>query len=243
MGTRRALPQKKKNEVGKAQWVGRREYQEDAFLISPDGQFAAVADGMGGYGGGEVASKIVEIELSRSYAAFCDSSAKNRDGLNWIDKAMRETHKAIEKAQKDGSYNLPDGQLLKADPRMGSTLVVALRDGDKMHIGWSGDSRIYRLRGGSLEQLTSDHQYPNGDLTGALGHHPRFDRLSVDIQAGDRFLLASDGLETLTGEAIEKTLAQGLPPSETTTKLMEMVKAASSKYQDNVTALVLDTLT
>lgn len=239
LGAKRTLPHKK-NDVGKSQWIGGRNYQEDTFVVSSDRQFAAVADGMGGYGGGDVASKIAEIELSKSYSRFA-RGGKDVGGLKWIDDAMRDAHMAIEKAQIDGFYKLPNGQMLKADPKMGSTVAATLREGDKMHIGWSGDSRIYRLRNGKLEQLTVDHQYPNGDLVGALGHHPNFDKITVEIQAGDRFLLASDGLETLSKEVIEKTLAQGLAAGETSTRLLEMVKAAGSKHQDNVTALVLDT--
>lgn len=231
-----------KNDSGKSQWVGARENQEDVVWTSADGQFAVVADGMGGHGAGEVASKIAQVEMEKSYASF-PYGATEAETVKWLEQSIYRAHEAVQTAQSAGQYVLPSGVILRGTRDMGSTVVASVRQGDKLHIGWAGDSRAFRLRNGRLEQLTRDHENLDGTLTGALGHHPFTEHVSVDIKPGDRFILASDGLETLSPAAVQEVLSTpGLGAQETAERLVELTRNASAQHQDNVTVSVFDPL-
>lgn len=134
--------------------VGRRANNEDALLVRPGLGLFVVADGMGGYEGGEVASATV-VEALAGFVARNDVDpdgtwpVRERGDLGplemLVEASLRVADREV-KAKKHGVLS-----------RMGSTAVLALFRGARVVIGHVGDSRVYRLRDGELARLTEDH--------------------------------------------------------------------------------------
>jgi serine/threonine protein phosphatase PrpC len=243
--------------------VGRqREHNEDNYLVDKKLQLFVVCDGMGGHAAGEVASAIAvravheevkrEQEMLADYAAGKTGAAKvsKRDILNMLEFAVnRASSKVHAEAVKDA-----------AKRGMGTTLVAVLLAGSQAFIVYVGDSRLYLLRGGVLEQVTEDHTVFNelikrkkmprekveklaqkNAVTRAVGvyEHAEPDSLVLDALPGDRYLLCSDGL---CGYFEDDTdgLAQLLrtPDAEQAVKLL--IDAANQRGgKDNITAVVV----
>jgi PPM family protein phosphatase len=176
----------------------RRRRNEDAFVVAPP--LFAVADGMGGAKAGEIASRLAA-------AAVREEEGERADVAELIQEANR---RVFERARDDASAS-----------GMGTTMTVALVEDDHVTIGHVGDSRAYRLRNGSLEQLTEDHSlvaelvrsgklspeeaetHPQRSvITRALGTDADVDvdTFSVEVAPGDVFMLCSDGLTTMVEE-------------------------------------------
>jgi serine/threonine protein phosphatase PrpC len=181
----------------------RREHNEDAFVIL-NGELFAIADGMGGYAAGEVASQMAVDTLAACfetghYGDF-DADPKLPKLGDQLVRAIRSANNAIfDEASRDESKR-----------GMGTTIVAALFSPRKQRafLAHVGDSRIYRYRGGLLEQLTQDHTLSallgvpgrrGAQLTRALGIGPEVEvDLLVDTpEAGDLYLLCSDGLSKM----------------------------------------------
>lgn len=232
--------------------VGRRANNEDALFTGPELGLYVVADGMGGYEGGEVASRLT-VEV------MADFLARNRRdpegtwpikprrerswGENVLDAAVVAAHRAIVERRK--------GPL----DRMGSTVVSALLVGAKLVVAHVGDSRCYRLRAGQLEAMTEDHSvwaelkkagqvgersdFPfRNQITRALGVADGFgvSVTSHEVLPGDRWLLCSDGLyDPLVDRALADALA--LPVTEARARLAQLAFEAGGT--DNITCVVL----
>ena len=188
--------------------TGRRDSNEDAICAQPDLGLFVVADGMGGYEGGEVASALaVEAihELVRRTAGDAD--------VTWpytIDpqRTIHENEVIVAtQLANDRICARRHGEL----GEMGSTVVVVRFTTEHAIIGHVGDSRVYRLRDGDIEQLTVDHSLanqliaagmsPGADfawrhvVTRALGTASGIpDVIRAYVRPGDVFLLCSDGL-------------------------------------------------
>jgi PPM family protein phosphatase len=229
--------------VGARTDVGRvREGNEDSFMVhSP---LFAVADGMGGHQGGEVASKLALETLGR--LALQDSSDTAPD----LADAVREANRAVlEKASTDPGLH-----------GMGTTLTAVVAGGNRVFLAHVGDSRAYLLRDGRMEQLTEDHTVVEGlvqegrltrqeaeihpqrsILTRALGVDGdiEVDEGSQDVRPGDRLLLCSDGLTGMVPEAeIQRILSELEDPQRAADALVDAANDAGG--QDNITAVVLD---
>lgn len=187
--------------------VGRvRPINEDRVFADDASRCWAVADGMGGYAGGDVAAQSVVNEL-RALVAGGQPSASD------LNAALSRANWAV------CARNLDLGQ------QAGATIVAAVIEGDTLHIAWAGDSRVYRIRDGVSEQLTHDHslvqelvdanllsveaaaQHPQANVvTRALGVDvkTKLDFTSSDLLPGDLFLLCSDGLS--------RSMTSELPP-------------------------------
>ena len=172
--------------------VGRvRTVNEDRFLDSPDRALWAIADGMGGHRGGDVAAEIA-IRHLEAIAGAPDDAALGHAIAAASDEIRRTT-----------------------EGESGTTLVALHIDGDLATLHWAGDSRAYLVRGDALTPLTRDHSLVQQMVdAGALSpeqaaHHPRanvitsalgigdamtVDRTETRLRAGDRLLLCSDGL-------------------------------------------------
>jgi PPM family protein phosphatase len=179
----------------------KRRRNEDSFVVAPP--LFAVADGMGGANAGEVASGLA-VEALRDEAS--DESAGERFVVSLIQEANRRVYqRQSDDAEASG---------------MGTTMTVALVEDGIVRIGHVGDSRAYLYREGELEQLTEDHSlvgelvrsgkisaeeaesHPQRSvITRALGTDPDVDvdTLTIEAQAGDVFLLCSDGLYSMVG--------------------------------------------
>lgn len=209
-----------------------REINQDSFLERSDAGIWSVADGLGGYSEGEVASRMVCDALADIVA---DSSFEHL-----IDVVR----------QRVGAVN---EQLIRAATRpvnaihSGSTVVTLLVRGSSCAILWAGDSRAYRWRNGGLEQLTRDHSLAALDgisesnaITRAVGGEATLDLDVVydRVQAGDRFLLCSDGLtKTLPRVQLETWMAHA-DIQQAVEGLIKATLAAGAP--DNVTALVVE---
>jgi len=181
----------------------KRRRNEDSFVCSPP--IFAVADGMGGAQAGEVASKLAA-------AALEDTDPGRLTGPERVASLIQEANRRVhERSSTDPSAS-----------GMGTTMTVALVEGNAVTIGHVGDSRAYLVRDGRMEQLTEDHSLVNelmksgklsqeeaethpqrSVITRALGTDPDVDvdAFSIDAQAGDVFLLCSDGLTTMVDDA------------------------------------------
>ena len=232
---------------GSASDVGRvRTVNEDLALESLT--LFAVADGMGGHVGGEIAARTAIDTLQAEFARQASA-----DGLAG---AIHQANKAVwERGRAD------------ADLRgMGTTIIaaalVATDEGDRLVLANVGDSRAYRLHDGDLVQLTTDHSvaeelvargelseeeasvHPHRHiLTRALGVQPD---VEVDVwqlvpEEGDRFLLCSDGVSNeVPSDQITGVLVETRDPREAAEALVQMANQAGGN--DNATVVVLDVM-
>ena len=219
-----------------------RELNEDAYFDNSGQGIFAVADGMGGHSAGDVASaKLVEA------LAKIKRPATLSELVEFAEYHILAVNKEL----------FEFGQANKQIT--GSTVVVLLIVGDFCAYVWAGDSRLYRIRGGRLEQLTTDHTQTEmyvemglidkrdadkfesrNRITRAVGAAQDL-VLDVEVEelmTGDRFLLCSDGLDKhVTTDEIETILATGSP--ETSSK--ELIDTTLSRgANDNVTVCVID---
>ena len=191
-----------------------RETNEDACAFVPPDTYV-VADGMGGYAAGEVASAML-IDTFREIF----SEARQERSEEALRRAVQAANRKILQAATADA----------ARKGMGTTVVALQHEGDAAYWAHVGDSRLYLLRAGELKCLTRDHSFvqdlvEKGSITKEeAAHHPKRnlltravgveENLSVDtgsfkIEAGDTFLLCSDGLTNMVGEAAIRETLQG----------------------------------
>lgn len=232
--------------------IGRiRRENQDHWFADPQTGLYLVADGMGGEVGGGLASQIVVEALPLMLRDKLPSTSEltaPQTGDQVIAAVVEMSNRL-----RQESWNQPGIRGL------GSTLVLAVIRRDHAMIVHLGDSRAYFLRQGHLEQLTADHTivqlllncgeivpeevatHPaRGQLTRFVGmsEHPLPDLRLVELAAGDRLLLCSDGLTGLVpGEKIETVLREAASPQEACQKLVAAANEAGGS--DNITALVV----
>ena len=221
----------------------RRQHNEDAVIALPHIGLWAVADGMGGHEAGDVASRMVIEELANvarptSFSFFIDAV---EDALRTVNDRLRQ-HAAETFAGR----------------MMGSTVVSLLKSEGYGACLWAGDSRLYRLHQGQLQQVSRDHSQvqqllDSGVLTAEQAeHHPNAnvitravggaEQLVVDVAMfevapADRFLLCSDGLYNEMSRArLAELLAQG--SHEQAARLL-LDEALAAGARDNVSLIVL----
>jgi PPM family protein phosphatase len=224
--------------VGARTDVGRvREGNEDGFVAAEP--LFAVADGMGGHQGGEVASKVALETLQKA-----------ADGTADLAEVVQEANRAVfTRASQDPA-------LLG----MGTTLTAVLVEEHRLHLAHVGDSRMYLARDGRLERITRDHTvveemveqgrltpeeaaiHPQRSIvTRALGVEEdiQVDELDLDVRPGDRVLLCSDGLTGMVDEGeILRLLTEHRDAQAATDALVDAANRAGG--QDNITAVILD---
>ncbi|MGH2789902.1 MAG: Stp1/IreP family PP2C-type Ser/Thr phosphatase, partial [Actinomycetota bacterium] len=227
-----------KVNIGAKSDVGRvREANEDSYLVHEP--LFVVADGMGGHIAGDVASSTAVKTIEKQSS---DASAEDMETLA---RLVRSANSQIwEKAQGDPT--------LKG---MGTTCTLLLLDGAKAHFAHVGDSRAYLLRGDVLTQITEDHSlvgrmvkegrltveeaenHPQRSIiTRALGvdSEVEVDLLTVDLDAGDRILMCSDGLSSMIdSEAMTAALTQTDDPQAAADRLVSLANDAGG--EDNIT--------
>jgi protein phosphatase len=198
-----------------------RPHNEDAIFVDGDAGIALLADGMGGYSAGEVASGIA-VDVVRN--GMLPALRSGRE-LSKVDVTTGLTHAALLLQQQIAAANKAIYEAAQARPEcagMGTTLVAAVFCGSRVSIGHIGDSRCYRLRGDRFEQLTHDHsllqeQIDSGALTAeqakyslnknlvtrALGIEAiaPADFAEYRIEPDDIYLLNSDGLTDMVEPA------------------------------------------
>jgi serine/threonine protein phosphatase PrpC/CRP-like cAMP-binding protein len=243
--------------------VGRqRDHNEDNFLVDKKLGLFVVCDGMGGHAAGEVASalavKVFHETIKRESWMFDDYAANKRGAekvtrkqiLTLLENAINQASGRVhEEARKDA-----------AKRGMGTTLVAVVILANQAFVVWVGDSRIYLLRDSVLEQLTEDHSVFNellkrkkmareeidklpqkNAITRAIGvyEHTEPDSLVVDLIAGDRFLLCSDGLSGYFEEDLEE-LNRLLALKDSNLAGQELIAAANERGgKDNITTVIV----
>ncbi len=236
----------------------KRNHNEDYFSLIEDEQLFIVADGMGGHASGEVASKLAAETVGEFYQRTKDEDAtwpyKMDRSLSYIENRLvcgikLANYKIFEAASRDLRYK-----------GMGTTIVTSLIQGDKIYVGHVGDSRCYRVRNGSIAQITRDHSlledykeakpdmteeeqrnFPHKNvITRALGMR---DTVQVDIKPhqimdGDYYIMCSDGLSGMIDDPnILRVVANGKSLERVVAELVDT--ANRNGGTDNITTLLL----
>lgn len=237
----------------------RREKNEDSFLFDDELNLYVVADGMGGHVGGDFASQLAVRTMRETIraleedpeATLPDSGIAVRPGeyQAYLRYAIRLSSERIyEKANGDPALH-----------GMGTTTVaLLLRDG-KAYVANVGDSRVYRIRGSKIEQITKDHslvgeQIRAGILTedDARGHRLKNiitrsvgfqEEVDVDIDIrvvrdGDRFLLCSDGLSNMLEDSEIGDIVSTNNPENGCRRLIDVANERGG--DDNITVVIVE---
>ena len=241
--------------IGKCSLLGNyRENNEDSIEVKqfPDLVVSVVADGMGGQAAGEIASKraieIIPRELRKNLTAGLDADAVKAV----IRRAIVQANEEI----------MAMGALDKDMKNMGTTVVMAVwRKGAEMYVAGVGDSRAYLLRGGKISQLTVDHSLAQAlveakTISPAEAKEHRFKNVLwkylgskevgdgpevsvVQVSAGDKFLLCSDGLTgVVTDDGLATYIAQHTDMQACAEGLGQ--HALDNGSRDNVSAIMVE---
>lgn len=224
----------------------KRQNNQDSYVINDKLGLFAVADGMGGHSGGEVASALAVKAMEHVF--------KERKGKKDISELLRV---GVEK----GNQIIFEQAAAQAElAGMGTTLTAIALAADHMLIAQVGDSRCYYYVQDQLYQITEDHSqiyelmklgfvteanihhFQKNVITRSVGYEPSVspDLYAVDIRKGSKFLICSDGL---TGMATHDQIAQILHNFNSSTAADHLVQLANMQGgEDNVTAVIVDVL-
>jgi protein phosphatase len=228
--------------AGKSDPGKKREHNEDSLLMWPEQELYAIADGMGGYAAGEVASQLAIETLERAFTT---------GELGELEEGLPRRG-----AELMAAFHLANTAIraeAKRDDRktgMGTTLVAArFSPGrNRVYLAHVGDSRCYRIRDGHMRQLTTDHTLGAVGIVGkAAGKLSRavgaFDVVEVDLvvdepRPGDHYLLCSDGLyKMLSDSDILETVERG---SSVEAIVEDLVAGANDRGgRDNVSVVMV----
>jgi protein phosphatase len=255
-----------------------RHTNEDAYLIatlqrsivvhdaSPDGRgwfpgeaegtLLAVADGMGGQGGGDVASRVALSTVS-SYLLNWMPWGTAANGRHQRTDSLPGVRDQLSSALVAGDQTVRRTGAKSGSPRMGTTLTMALLLGNMLYVAHVGDSRCYVMRRGALRRLTTDHTMaqrvaeasheplaPDSQLhhilwnaLGATEEVPQPEIVKLALEPNDVLLVCSDGLtKHVTDEEIARVLREGGASAERCKTLVQLAKAAGGT--DNVTVVI-----
>jgi PPM family protein phosphatase len=217
---------------------------EDEASWRASGHFLMVADGMGAHAAGELASRLAVENVPHLYRHYHELPPREA-----LERAICETNSEI---NRRGLAN-PDFH------NMGTTASVLVLSAQGAFVGHVGDSRVYRLRGDCLQQLTFDHSLvwelqaagqlstntdlahsvPKNVITRSLGPHPQ---VVVDVEGpfpvevGDTFLLCSDGLSGQVEDHELGAILANLSPEEAASVLVDLANLRGGP--DNITVIV-----
>jgi len=228
-----------------------RENNEDACAVDGDGRFFIVADGMGGQAAGEKASELATDIVPKRLRSLINFDADTGEKVSQsIDRAVTEANSEI----------LALSEIDPAYHNMGTTIAFIVASAGRFFVGGIGDSRVYQLRGGDLQQLTTDHsltralvdagtiseedaathRYRNvlyrylGSKEGGTGTESK----EVEPQSGDRYLICSDGVtDGIGNDEIHQLLASIDDPQKAAEDVVQAALDGGSK--DNVTCVIV----
>jgi len=218
--------------------------------VDPQKRFFLVADGMGGQSAGERASSLAMEIVPQKLQLMDFNRATAEQAIKAIDDSVNQANYEI----------MALGELDAKLKNMGTTIVFLIQVAGTMYAGGVGDSRVYLLRDGKLEQLTTDHSLTQalldaGTLTPEEAANHRFKNVlyrflgckeggqgttptQVQPRIGDKFLLCSDGV---TGgaddEVIARIMSEGTDPQKTAEAIVQAATDGGSK--DNITGVVV----
>jgi protein phosphatase len=229
--------------VGRTDPGLKRKHNEDAYAILEDHHLFVIADGMGRHAAGEVASQLCVEAITEAFQTEDFGPPREpplpRRASKLRGAILLANERILAAANENDSYS-----------GMGTTVVCAYfsQNNQRVYIAHVGDSRCYRLRGGKLVQLTTDHTLGAAGIKGmsasvlsrAVGIE---DSVDVDVNMesplpGDVYLLCSDGLSRMvSSEEIQATLQTG-PTLEEATKIL-VDKANQGGGRDNITTILV----
>ncbi|BCW68979.1 PP2C family serine/threonine-protein phosphatase [Arthrobacter sp. NicSoilB8] len=224
--------------------VGRvRAKNDDSAYVGR--HLAVVADGMGGHAGGDVASAATVLDM-----IHLDHDDYDGDAGTVLADEIQTANSLL-------------SELVHINPKlagMGTTVTALLLAEGKLHFAHIGDSRAYRLRDDEFEQVSVDHTFvqrlidegrlrpeeaethPHKNVLmrvlGDVDASPELDLDTLAVQAGERWLLCSDGLNYVAGHVVERTVRETKDLNECAERLIELTLEAGAP--DNVTVIVLD---
>lgn len=230
-----------------------REKNEDYYKVCTYGGYNIyiVADGMGGYYGGEIASKLAVQTVQESIEDAIDKKlieSPNGIGLTIIDAIKRANTKIFEFAKQDSKYK-----------NMGTTIVVAIEKEDKLYFATVGDSRLYK-KDTKFKQISKDDTYvaallkdnvitkeeakvhpQRHMLTKALGVGKKVDLSynEIKIKNGDIILMCTDGITNMIEDAKIDSILEENRESSKDVALLLTEKANENGGADNSTAIVI----
>ncbi len=230
-----------KIDVGHASLTGPRERNEDfCGVATPEGQeldnkgvIAAVADGIGGHKGGREAAEYTVRGLLADYYATPDTWA--------VPRAIETVTTALNR------WVIAEGSRNAELSGMATTLSALVLRGRRFHTAHIGDSRIYRLSEGRLQQLTVDHTWEHPELSNvlsrAIGLDPRvlMDYAEGELGVGDRFLLTTDGIWGVLPDALMAEILLDHPEPQGAAAALASLALAHGGH-DNASAVVVDVL-
>ena len=245
--------------AGKSDVGRRRQKNEDSFLLSPELELIVVADGMGGHLGGEMASRIcVETVEQVIQGLDQDPESTVEEGVEVKPGDFQSYLRyALSMASSKIFHKSHEEPALKG---MGTTAVAALFRKNMVYVANVGDSRVYRIRAGQIEQITEDHslvseQVKAGILTPEDAKTHRFKNIitrsvgfqevvqaDVDIrsvQVGDRYLLCSDGLSNMLSDTdLCQTVVANQDIEAACQQLVDLANERGG--DDNITVLIAE---
>lgn len=243
------FPEDTKQTINSINWISAalsdagcvRQHNEDSMLERPDLGLWVVADGMGGYEAGDVASQMVVNALKD-----IPPEQKISKRVEEIEKRLLSVHAELQRMGEERSTTA------------GTTVIVLQAYSRHCVVMWAGDSRIYLYRQGKLRQFTQDHSlvdelvqrgeispqeaenHPQANvITRAVGAHgPLFIDMDImEVREGDVFLLCSDGLNKEVGDKEIETIMDQGDEHAVANKLIELVLKRGAR--DNVTVQVV----
>ena len=224
--------------------VGRvRAKNDDSAYVGR--HLAVVADGMGGHAGGDVASAATVLDM-----IHLDNDDYDGDAGTVLADEIQTANSLL-------------SELVHINPKlagMGTTVTALLLAEGKLHFAHIGDSRAYRLRNGEFEQVSVDHTFvqrlidegrlrpeeaethPHKNVLmrvlGDVDASPELDLDTLDVEAGERWLLCSDGLNYVAGHVVERTVRETRNLRECVELLVDLTLEAGAP--DNVTVVMLE---
>ncbi|WP_326533858.1 PP2C family protein-serine/threonine phosphatase [Pseudorhodoferax sp.] len=233
---------------------GQRDYQEDFFYTDPPARegapwLGAVADGMGGHVGGDIASRAGILALKQGFEAALAARLGTAEALA---QAATRAHEAVLQAARNAN----------ALGNMGATLAAFAVDGTRLHWCSAGDSRIYLCRAGQIEQLTRDFTLAEDMRSGAqqgawseadIQANPQRNALtsfmgtdhwrhhdgSRALEVGDVVVACSDGVYGSIGNDGIRDACAAAEARLIAEDMLRRVLAAAKPHQDNSTAVVV----
>ena len=229
-----------------------RDNNEDAVAIDETGRVGVLADGMGGYNAGEIASGMATAFIKSEMARWLAESGKHAK--------VKEIRRALEICVDNANRSIFNAS--GSNPQysgMGTTLVVGVFHDATLILGHIGDSRCYRLRGGTLAQITKDHSLLQEQIdaglitpeqaagssiknlvTRALGVEDAV-MLEInehEVEAGDCYLMCSDGLSDMVDDAEIASILGGPVPMDQKSDILIAV-ANEHGGRDNISVLLV----
>jgi len=241
-----------KTDTGKT-----RKNNEDSYLVDDGMGLYAVADGIGGHEGGEVASRMAIEGLSQLVRERCPGAGNTTTHV--ISAEGDPCGAALSRA-----FTLVNGAIRQAAEetpallRMGTTMTALLFHETTAHLTHVGDSRAYRLRAGVLTQVTEDHTFIADQvraglltpgqaqkspyrhvITRAMGIDPELtvDNRTIEVRPEDAFLLCTDGLTEMVDDETIRRIVKDASPQEAAERLVR--EANDRGGVDNITVVVI----